>query len=438
MKKNNLFPRNASYWNKLVQKFYNLNAKISKLIFTKTTSATEINFLLERLNKLFKKLSHLKTKVGFKIAGTALALMLATTSANAQNFTNIGFLQANGTDIDVGYLSNPFFADIDNDGDLDLFLGGYAGNIKVFSNNGQGVFSAGINLQANGSDINVGGYSSPAFADLDEDGDLDLFIGNYSGYIVVFTNNGSGIFSGLGLFQANGANLDVGDYATIVFTDFENDGDLDLFVGNYDGNIKGYLNNGSGIFTGGGNFIADGTEIDVGKFAKPFFVDIDDDSDIDLLVGNYYGNINVFIKNTSFFASSDLMADGSEIDVGLIASPTFVDIDSDGDLDLIVGDYYGTISFFKNLEINVNNSKLQESEITVSPNPTKNLITISYLENLENYNVQIIDISGKIVESYTNLNENSLQIDLSGHNKGIYILKIFNDNVIKTSKIILE
>ena len=102
-------------------------------------------------------------------------------------FTSADDLQANGVNINVGYKATPSFADIDNDGDLDLYVGDPRGSVKVFTNTG-GVFSTATNLQAAGKDIEAGGYSNPTFADVDGDGDLDLYVGNRAGEISFYEN----------------------------------------------------------------------------------------------------------------------------------------------------------------------------------------------------------------------------------------------------------
>jgi uncharacterized protein (DUF2141 family) len=311
-------------------------------------------------------------------------------------------LQAGGSDIDVGSLPSPEFADIDGDGDLDLFAGEYYGSIKVFTNDGSGNFTSAPNLQSGGVDINAGSTPSPVFADINGDGDLDLYVGNYAGNIMVFSNNGSGIFTALPNLQAGGTDIDLGFYATPKFTDIDGDGDLDLYAGEYSGAIKVFTNDGSGNFTaspdlqalenpfltgfsptfadidedgdpdlyvgntsgnisvftngGSGNFTAapnlqaGGVDIDAGNYSIPTFADIDDDGDLDLYVGNYAGNIMVFSNNGSgsFVSSANMQAGGSDIDVGNYASPIFADIDGDGDLDLYVGELDGTIKVFSN------------------------------------------------------------------------------------------
>ena len=86
--------------------------------------------------------------------------------------------------------TTPAFADIDGDGDLDLFLGNYDGDTHFFRNTGTA--STPAFAQEGGENpfgiTNVAGSAVPAFADIDGDGDLDLFIGNYDGYTQFFRN----------------------------------------------------------------------------------------------------------------------------------------------------------------------------------------------------------------------------------------------------------
>jgi len=164
--------------------------------------------------------------VGIKLAGTAVAIMLLSATSFAQDFTFVGNLQADGSDIDVGYYANPVFADINNDGNLNLYVTNNSGMINVFIKNGN-TFTATDNLQADGVDINTSRV--PAFADIDDDGDLDLYVGNQYGNISVFTND-EGVFTDAGNLQVDDTDIDVGYWASPVFADIDDDGDLDLFV----------------------------------------------------------------------------------------------------------------------------------------------------------------------------------------------------------------
>ena len=92
---------------------------------------------------------------------------------------------------DVGSASNPTFADLDGDGDLDLVVGEAYGMLQVFRNGSVG--TAGVFTQLTGAanpfdGIDVGLISTPTFADLDGDGDLDLVVGEREGTLLTFLN----------------------------------------------------------------------------------------------------------------------------------------------------------------------------------------------------------------------------------------------------------
>ena len=341
MKKKYLYIAGAKHWNNLLGKFTKLQKRLQLL--SNNSDSTRYKKLVNKLQNIFSKLEKMQYQTGIKVAGTSLALVLSAFTANAQ-FAAGELLQGNLT-INVSYSSNPVFADIDGDGDLDLYIGGADGKINVFTNN-NGLFTATANLQAGGTDI-VGDNSSPVFADIDGDSDLDLYIGGVFGEIKVFTNN-SGVFTAAPDLQAGGTTIDADSYSKPTFADIDGDGDLDLYVGNNYGVIKVFTNN-SGVFTAAPDLQAGGTIIDVGSHAKPAFEDIDGDGDLDLYVGEYSGSIKVFTNNSGVFtAAPDLQAGGITIDVSYRSSPTFADIDGDGDLDLYVGEYYGTVKVFTN------------------------------------------------------------------------------------------
>ena len=96
--------------------------------------------------------------------------------------------------IDVGRDSSPAFADIDNDGDLDLVVGEYEGELKYYENVGGATAPAYV-LRSGDADpfegIDVGDYSTPVLADVDGDGDLDLVVGAKDGTVSYFKNTGS-------------------------------------------------------------------------------------------------------------------------------------------------------------------------------------------------------------------------------------------------------
>ena len=75
------------------------------------------------------------------------------------------------------------------------------------------------------------------------------------------------------------------------------------------------------------------------------------------------------------------------------------------------------------------------TQILIYPNPTKGIITI---ENADEYDIEITDITGRVLLNIQNNSEKLLTFNLSDQSSGLYILKISNKNVIITEKIMLN
>jgi hypothetical protein len=91
--------------------------------------------------------------------------------------------------VDVGNLSTPSFADLDGDGDLDAVVGDINGILHYFENTGSAIapaFTARTGAANPFNGVDVGGLSVPGFADLDGDGDLDAIVGASNGPLHYF------------------------------------------------------------------------------------------------------------------------------------------------------------------------------------------------------------------------------------------------------------
>lgn len=255
---------------------------------------------------------------------------------------------------DVGVLATPAFVDIDADGDFDAFIGEAFGKISFYRNTGTASNPAFAAASTNPFGLsNAGFYVDFSFVDIDNDGDLDAFAGNSDGNTLFFRNTGTASSPTFAAAITNPFGLsDVGSQASPTFVDSDGDGDLDAFVGNLNGYTLFFRNTGtvnSPVFA-----VASTNPFglsDVGSQASPTLVDSDGDGDLDVLVGNKDGN-TLFFRNTGT-ANNPVFASASTNPFGLNdadsnASPAFVDIDGDSDLDAFVGNQNGNTLFFLN------------------------------------------------------------------------------------------
>ena len=260
--------------------------------------------------------------------------------------------------IDVGTYSTPTFADIDGDGDQDLVVGESNGTLRYYENTGttsDPIYTVRTGTANPWDGVDVGTFSAPTFADIDGDGDQDLIIGNIDGNLRYYENTSGSNQPPTG--TANPLNgIDVGTRPDPTFADINGDGLLDLVVGEQNGALFYYENTGTAsapTYTARTGIANPWDGIDVGFWSKPAFADIDGDGDLDLVVGEFSGNLNYYENTGTASAPTYTARTGTTnplngIDVGAASTPTFADIDGDGDQDLVVGEFDGNLNYFEN------------------------------------------------------------------------------------------
>ena len=204
--------------------------------------------------------------------------------------------------VNVGGKAAPAFADIDGDGNFDVVIGAADGTLRFYSN--IGTPAAPVFLQQTGASnpfngVDVGTRSTPMFVDLDGDGDYDALIGAYDGTISYFENTGT-TTSPVYTQRTGAANpftgVDVGFASTPAVADIDADGDFDIFIGNKNGSIAYYENTGtssSPVFTNRTGVTNPLNGLGTGGDSAPTFADIDGDDDFDALIGASTGAVQV-------------------------------------------------------------------------------------------------------------------------------------------------
>ena len=194
---------------------------------------------------------------------------------------------------DVANSSCCTWADYDDDGFIDAFVANVESPNCLYHNDGNGSFTK---VTSGPVVTDTSRCNGASWADMDNDGDLDLFVatgvlGMYND--LLYRNNGDGTFTKITDSPVvNDATWSGGG----AWADFDNDGDLDLFVGAYDGHNRLYENDGTGTFTSidTGVVVTDGNYIMGSAWA-----DYDRDGDLDLFTArnNYFGGSSCLYRN---------------------------------------------------------------------------------------------------------------------------------------------
>jgi Secretion system C-terminal sorting domain/FG-GAP-like repeat len=357
-------------YNGLLLQYNQSIGKLNRLI-EKGLNIRKQDILKRRIKKIYDKLISFIGSFKKTIAlGATIGGMFVSTQLNAQSFlpTVEDPFSINAED-DSRYTTCSF-ADLDNDGDLDMMVGDKYFNFIFYKNDGSATDPIFATPIINPYSL-VGTYDSNplyrlnfSFADIDGDGDFDIMAGSSIGKFYYYENIGGSTNPNFTAPLENSFSLNsLYGYSSASFSDLDGDGDLDMMSGTGNSGFMYYKNSGtntSPTFDEGVNnaysLITPSTYF---NNSCPSFGDLDGDGDFDLISAFNYPNYFVYYKNNGSNTAPEfagLQENPYSIGEGVeyIGSPssTFVDLDGDGDLDIMSGSYYGNIFYSENANCN--------------------------------------------------------------------------------------
>lgn len=308
------------------------------------------------------------------------------TSANSQNFESVWYYKNIGSTevpvfefqktnflqdqmIDVGEASIPVFVDINQDGKMDVVVSnyGYYSSSHPFSQQLMLMINVGTETEPefevvdedflNISQHQLGLNLAPAFADLNNDGKPDMILGDMQGRLHYFVNTSDGNDYSFDLQASpmtdnNGNVIDAGTFAAPFMVDLDRDGTNDLLIGCKNGNIWYYENTGNEnaheftLSTDSlGNMTTALSTWPHNGYSTPVVHEVD--GAYHLFAGSRHGNLYHYANIEDDINGDYTLTNTSAVNYqGIRVHATIADLNDNGELDLILGNYRGGLSYF--------------------------------------------------------------------------------------------
>jgi hypothetical protein len=356
--------------------------------------------------------------------------------------------------LDFGEGSMPTFCDYNQDGLKDIVIGNYG----YFENNGtyrpqlalyENVgTSAAAQYKLVTSDLaNLSTLSGnalnffPTFGDVDGDGDDDMLIGASDGRIFYYVNTAlAGDVANFVFVTPIFQNIDIGTFATPQLVDVDGDGLLDLIIGSREGRIHYYHNSGTpqtmilDFVTNSFGSVLTALPGNPSGFSTPCFFKKSGISY--LMCGSQNGRISLYSGIDGNLEGNFVLEDSLVLGdrIGERTTITVADLNSDGFLDAVVGNYAGGINFFEGIfASSFSNSASLDLGIRIFPNPSRTINISSRDAFIES--MQIIDIQGRIIDIRSFSNATTLiQVDGANFPEGMYLIQIQSSKGASTHK----
>jgi len=393
---------------------------------------------------------------------TLLYLNDNTNEENDFVFHSNNFLQ--GEMLDLGAGAYPVIADIDNDGLKDIVIANYG---QLDSTWYDVVFALHCEYKSSITFLkNVGTLNQPAFkiitenlidltdydftalypacGDIDNDGDLDIICGNENGNLILCENIGTKNNVPQYNITTNYQNIDIGYFSTPQLFDINNDGLLDLLIGEKEGNINYFQNIGSKnnpvfslVTEMLGNVDVTNINLSYQGYSVPSF--FNDKGVTKLFVGSEFGKLFYYNNIDDNLSGNFKMVSGNYLylDKGWRSAYSVNDLNNDGYIDLLIGNYAGGIEYLQGTSpspINIQEIE-NNTSVIISPNPAKDFINVKSNNN-KKLKAKIYSINGALIKEHSF--NNSIKIDITNLKNSIYFITISDNNTVYSRKKIIK
>ena len=369
------------------------------------------------------------------------------------DFQQDDIFQADMLDVGEGAYPVPF--DFDGDGLMDLLVGNYGYyldggvypcKIAALRNSGTANAPEFTVVDLDYMDLSTSGIGNsmyPAFGDLDGDGDEDMLVGDMQGKLHYFRNDPVGTTAQFTLDEptiqavvndTDTVQMDVGMFATPQLFDVDGDGDLDLLIGERNGNVNYYrlldpapeqmwelVNDSIGGFS-----VAE--YWNVTGYSVPFMY-LNNEDQRELVVGTESGWIHQYDNIEGNIDGVWNLVDSTWQDVreGKNTAVALHDFNGDNYLDGVIGNYRGGISYWRN-DFTAAVENLQgttnEQAFTLMPNPTAGSTVVSV--NVPHRNGLRIDVLNSVGRTVVNapVRNRRLELDARDLSPGVYMVRL--------------
>lgn len=327
----------------------------------------------------------------YKNIGTASYPVYKLESKDFLNYKDLVIKDAYQNTIDTG---EPYVhaGDIDGDGKLDLLIGLRAGVILFFRNisQGQGFVAASPQvLKSKNVDIDVGLNAAPFVIDLDRDGQPELLVGSFNGNVRLYKNTASKgnvllelMTDSIGEVSSIAGFIPFG-YSAVAIADIDGDGKYDMVLGGFNNYLKYVSNIEDSIFLKTTPQSFQSLPGNIGRRIVPYYGHVTDENDGTLLLGLLAGGVRWYSQNPP-----------------------------------------------EEQAVGISNSKVSPLNFSLYPNPSSGYVEVYVRNNQKRLQWKVVDMHGKTWQS-GNIESERHQLDISSISSGIYIFYIIdNGNIL--------